>query len=55
MDEEFDTAEEGLTSRAPRRKDLAALALELNGVGADYIVVGGFAIIISARVVKRKF
>ncbi|MGL4399203.1 MAG: hypothetical protein ACRCXD_05010 [Luteolibacter sp.] len=47
MDEEFDTTEEGLTSRAPRRKDLAALASELNRLGADYIVIGGFAIILS--------
>ena len=35
MDEEFDTAEEGLTSRAPRQKDLAALARELNRLGAN--------------------
>ena len=47
MDEEFNTTEEGLTSRAPRRKDLAALARELNRLGANYIVIGGFAIIIS--------
>jgi len=47
MDEEFDTTEEGLTSRAPRQKDLAALASELNRLGAEYIVIGGFAIILS--------
>jgi len=47
MDEEFDTTEEGLTSRAPRQKDLAELARELNRLGADYIVIGGFAIILS--------
>jgi hypothetical protein len=47
MDEEFNTSEEGLTSRAPRQKDLAALASELNRLGADYIVIGGFAIILS--------
>ena len=43
MDEEFDTTEEELTSRAPRQKDLAALASELNRLGAAYIVIGGFA------------
>ncbi len=47
MDEEFDTTDEGLTSRAPRQQDLAALASELNRLGASYIVVGGFAIILS--------
>jgi hypothetical protein len=40
MDEEFDTTEEGLTSRAPRQKGLAALARELNRLGAEYIVIG---------------
>ena len=47
MDEEFDTTEEGLASRAPRLADLAALASELNRLRADYLVVGGFAIIAS--------
>ena len=47
MDEEFDTTEEELTSRAPRQNDLAALARELNRLGAEYIVIGGFAIILS--------
>ncbi|RYD48466.1 MAG: hypothetical protein EOP83_26485 [Verrucomicrobiaceae bacterium] len=45
MDEELDTAKEELTSRAPTTGDLAALAGELNRLGAKYIVVGGFAII----------
>ena len=47
MDEEFDTTEEGLASRAPRQKDLADLARNLNQLGAEYIVIGGFAIIVS--------
>ena len=46
MDEEFDTTEEGPASRAPRLADLAALASELNRLRADYLVVGGFAIIV---------
>ena len=33
MDEEFDTTEEGLTSRAPRQKDLAALFPALDTIG----------------------
>ncbi len=47
MDEELDTSEEGLTSRAPSGSDLAALATILNEQGANYIVIGGFAIISS--------
>lgn len=47
MDEEFDTTEEGLTSRSPRQDDLTALATELNRLGANYVIVGGFAIIAS--------
>ncbi len=47
MDEEFDTTEEGLSSRMPLQNDLAALATILNEMGAKYIVIGGFAIITS--------
>lgn len=45
MDDEFDKTGEGLSSRAPLRADLAALARILNECGARYIVIGGFAII----------
>jgi hypothetical protein len=47
MDEELDTTEEGLASRAPLQSDIAALAKELNDLGANYLIVGGFAIIAS--------
>lgn len=47
MDEELDTSEEGLTSRAPRQADLAALGRILNAANARYIIIGGFAIITS--------
>ena len=47
MDDEFNTTEEGLTSRAPLQRDLAELALILNEMNAKYIVIGGFAIITS--------
>ena len=35
---------EGLTSRPPLEADLASLCRELNQRGANYVVVGGFAI-----------
>lgn len=44
---EDDEAEEGLSSRAPGREDLVNLCACLNGLGARYLVVGGFAIITS--------
>lgn len=47
MDEEFDTTEEGLSSRMPRQNDLVDLASILNKADAKYIVIGGFAIITS--------
>ncbi len=47
MDEELDTTEEGLGSRAPQQADISSLAKELNGLGAKYIIIGGFAIILS--------
>lgn len=47
MDEELDPSEEGLTSRAPSRQDLADLARILNTLDARYIVIRGFAIITS--------
>lgn len=37
--------EEALTSRPPEAEDFIALCRRLNEVGADYVVVGGFAII----------
>ncbi len=47
MDEELDTSEEELGSRAPGQADISALARELNDLGAKYVVIGGFAIILS--------
>ena len=48
MDAEEYPPEQGeLISRAPTKEDLVALCRELNSRGARYIVVGGFAIILS--------
>ena len=47
MREDADQAgpEEGLTPRLPEYRDLSAICQSLNGLGARYVVVGGFAII----------
>jgi hypothetical protein len=44
-DESLDPAQGELTSRTPLQEDLVALCRHLNGTGARYIIVGGFAII----------
>jgi len=41
--EEYDS--EGLISRPPEEKDLVDLCRVLNGLGARYIIIGGFAVI----------
>jgi hypothetical protein len=43
MDVEGDSAPEGLESREPTVEDLRDLCRELNARGAEYLVVGGFA------------
>ena len=44
MDVESDNAAEGLESREPSIEDLRDLCRELNARGAEYVVVGGFAL-----------
>jgi hypothetical protein len=46
MDEPPPAAEE-LTTRQPEEPDLVALCRKLNEVGAKYVVIGGFAIIVA--------
>ncbi len=46
MDEPSPPAEE-LTTRAPEEADLVAVCRKLNELGAKYIVIGGFAIIVA--------
>ena len=46
MDEPTPPAEE-LTTRVPEEADLVALCRTLNELGAKYIVIGGFAIIVA--------
>lgn len=43
MDVESDNAAEGLESREPSIEDLRDLCRGLNARGAEYVVVGGFA------------
>ena len=45
MDDALPDEAEELISRPPQREDVVALCLELNRLGAKYVVVGGFAII----------
>lgn len=46
MDDAENPAEENeLTSRAPTEDDLVALCRRLNELGAEYLIIGGFAII----------
>ena len=46
MDEPPQPAEE-LTTRAPEEADLVAVCRRLNELGAKYVVIGGFAIIVA--------
>lgn len=45
VDGPFDPETGELISRAPERADVVSLARELNRLGAQYVVVGGFAVI----------
>lgn len=45
VDGPFDPETGELISRVPERADVVSLARELNRLGAQYVVVGGFAMI----------
>ncbi len=47
MDDDNDIEEGELTSRAPTQEDFVGLCARLNELEARYVVIGGFAIIVS--------